>query len=37
MTPKIMEIPLLGVFGYMAAIILGGKLMWSIIKGDRRN
>lgn len=37
MTPKIMEIPLLGVFGFMAAIVLGGGLMWSIIKGDRRN
>jgi ubiquinone biosynthesis protein len=32
MTPKIMEIPLLGVFGYMAALILCGKLLWSIMK-----
>lgn len=32
MTPKIMEIPLLGVFGYLAALILCGKLLWSIMK-----
>ena len=32
MTPKIMEIPLLGVFGYMAALLLCGRLLWSIAK-----
>ena len=32
MTPKIMEIPLLGVFGYMAALVLCGKLLWSILR-----
>ena len=31
MTPKIMEIPLLGVFGYMAALILCGRLLWNIM------
>lgn len=36
MTPKIMEIPLLGVLGYLAAIILCSRLLWSIIKTDRR-
>lgn len=36
MTPKIMEIPLLGVVGYLAAIVLCTKLLWSIIKTDRR-
>ena len=30
MTPKIMEIPLLGVLGYMAAFILTLKLIWDI-------
>ena len=34
MTPKIMEIPLLGFFGYLAAMILGGWLLWSIYKRD---
>lgn len=37
MTPKIMEIPLLGVFGYMAALILGCRLLWNIYRNDRRN
>ena len=32
MTPKIMEIPLLGVFGYLAALILCGRLLWGIIR-----
>ena len=36
MEPKIMEIPLLGVLGYLAAMVLGSKLLWSIIKTDRR-
>ena len=36
MTPKIMEIPLLGVLGYLAAMVLCSKLLWSIIKTDRR-
>ncbi|MEE1361496.1 MAG: AarF/UbiB family protein [Selenomonadaceae bacterium] len=34
MTPKIMEIPLLGFFGYLAAMILGSWLLWSIYKRD---
>lgn len=37
MTPKIMEIPLLGVLGYLIAMVLCSKLLWSIIKTDRRN
>ncbi len=32
MTPKIMEIPLLGVFGYMAAVVLGGWVLWGILR-----
>ena len=32
MTPQIMEIPLLGVFGYLAALILCGRLLVSIMK-----
>ena len=32
MTPKIMEIPLLGVFGYLAALILCGRLLWNILR-----
>ena len=32
MTPKLMEIPFLGVIGYMAALILCGRLLWGIIK-----
>ncbi len=32
MTPKIMEIPLLGVFGYLAALILSLRLIWDIHK-----
>jgi ubiquinone biosynthesis protein len=32
MTPQIMEIPILGVFGYLAALILCGRLLWSIMK-----
>ena len=32
MTPKIMEIPLLGVFGYIAALILCTRLVFSIMK-----
>lgn len=32
MTPKIMEIPLLGVFGYLAALALSGRLLWSIMR-----
>jgi len=31
MTPKIMEIPLLGVFGYLAAVLLCMRLLWEII------
>ncbi|MBR3457843.1 MAG: AarF/ABC1/UbiB kinase family protein [Selenomonadaceae bacterium] len=30
MTPKIMEIPLLGVFGYCAALVLSLRLIWDI-------
>ena len=30
MTPKIMEIPLLGVFGYFAALVLSLRLIWDI-------
>lgn len=37
MTPKIMEIPLLGVLGYLTAMVLCSKLLWGIIKTDRRN
>lgn len=37
MEPKLMEIPLLGVLGYLAAMLLCSKLLWSIIKTDRRN
>ena len=33
MTPKIMEIPLLGVFGYLAAMVLCGRLLWNILRG----
>lgn len=36
MTPKIMEIPLLGVIGYLVAIVLCSRLLWAIIKTDRR-
>ena len=32
MTPQIMEIPLLGVFGYLAALLLCGKLLMGIMK-----
>ena len=32
MTPKIMEIPLLGVFGYLAALVLCGWLLWNILR-----
>ena len=32
MTPKIMEIPLLGVFGYLAALVLSLRLIWDINK-----
>ena len=32
MTPKIMEIPLLGVFGYLAALVLCGRLLWNILR-----
>lgn len=32
MTPKILEIPLLGVLGYLAALVLCGKLLWDIFK-----
>ena len=34
MTPKIMEIPLLGVFGYLAALVLCGRLLWDIIRNS---
>ena len=34
MTPKIMEIPLLGVFGYLAALVLCGRLLWNIIRNQ---
>ena len=34
MTPKIMEIPLLGVFGYLAALVLCGRLLWNIIRNS---
>ena len=33
MTPKIMEIPFLGVLGYLAAIVLSFRLLWSILRG----
>lgn len=33
MSPRIMEIPLLGVFGYLAALVLCGRLLWNIIRG----
>ena len=33
MTPKIMEIPFLGVLGYLAAIVLSTRLLWSILRG----
>lgn len=33
MSPRIMEMPLLGVFGYLAALILCGRLLWDIIRG----
>lgn len=36
MTPKIMEIPILGILGYLAAMVSGGWLLWSIYRGDRR-
>ena len=32
MMPKIMEIPLLGVFGYLAALVLCGRLLLSIMR-----
>ena len=32
MTPKVMEIPLLGFFGYLAALILSLRLIWDINK-----
>lgn len=32
MTPKIMEIPLLGVFGYLSAFVLSIRLMWDIYR-----
>lgn len=32
MTPKIMEIPLLGIFGYLLALVLCSKLLYSILK-----
>lgn len=34
MTPKIMEIPLLGVFGYLAALVLCGRLLWNILRNS---
>lgn len=34
MTPKILEIPLLGVLGYLAALVLCGKLLWDIFKSS---
>lgn len=33
MTPKIMEIPFLGVLGYLAAIMLSARLLWNILRG----
>ena len=33
MTPKIMEIPFLGVLGYLAAMLLAFRLLWSILRG----
>ena len=33
MTPEIMEIPFLGVLGYLAAIVLSARLLWSILRG----
>ena len=33
--PVSIEIPLLGVFGYLAAMVLCSKLLWSIINTDR--
>ena len=32
MTPKLMGIPFLGVIGYLAALLLCGRLLWGIIK-----
>ena len=32
MTPKIMEIPILGVFGYLSALVLCARLLISILK-----
>lgn len=32
MTPKIMEIPLLGIFGYLLALVLCSRLLYSILK-----
>lgn len=34
MTPKIMEIPLLGFIGYLVAFILSLKIIWAIHKGS---
>ena len=33
MTPKIMEIPLLGFLGYLVAFILSLRIIWEIHKG----
>ena len=32
MTPRMMGIPLLGVFGYLAALVLCGGLLWNILR-----
>ena len=31
MTPRILEMPLLGMLGYLAALVLCGRLLWDII------
>ena len=33
MTPKIMEIPLLGFLGYLVAFVLSLRIIWEIHKG----
>lgn len=33
MTPKIMGIPLLGIFGYLGALVLCSRLLYSILRG----
>lgn len=35
MTPKILGIPALGMLGFFASIVLGGWLMWKILRKNR--